>query len=132
MDVVIVCLPLLGAIIAGLFGRVIGDALSQIVTCALMLLAAVLSVVVFFDVAIGGNARTTELFTWINSGDFELSWALRVDTLTAVMLVVVNGVSSMVHVYSVGYMSHDKHRPRFFAYLSLFTSISMKKVKRLR
>lgn len=121
MDVAIVCLPLLGAIIAGLFGRVIGDALSQIVTCALMLITAVLSVIVFFDVAIGGNARTTELFTWINSGDFELSWALRVDTLTAVMLVVVNGVSSMVHVYSVGYMSHDKHRPRFFAYLSLFT-----------
>ncbi|WP_282608194.1 NADH-quinone oxidoreductase subunit L [Pelagibius sp. Alg239-R121] len=121
MDVVIVGLPLAGAIIAGLFGRTIGDRASQIVTCAFMLLAAGLSVAVFFDVAIGGNARTTELFTWINSGDFELSWALRVDTLTAVMLIVVNGVSSMVHVYSVGYMSHDKHRPRFFAYLSLFT-----------
>jgi len=121
MDGLIVGLPLAGAIIAGLFGRAIGDRASQIVTCAFMLVAAALSVVVFFDVAIGGNARTTELFTWIDSGDFELSWALRVDTLTAVMLIVVNGVSSMVHVYSVGYMSHDKHRPRFFAYLSLFT-----------
>ena len=121
MDVLIVGLPLAGAIIAGLFGRAIGAAASQVVTCLFMVVAAVLSVVVFFDVAIGGNARTTELFTWIDSGDFELSWALRVDTLTAVMLVVVNGVSSMVHIYSVGYMSHDKHRPRFFAYLSLFT-----------
>ena len=121
MDALIVALPLIGAFIVGLFGRRMGDQASMYVTCGLMLIAAVLSIVVFIDVALNGNARTTELFTWIDSGSFELSWALRVDTLTAVMLIVVNVVSSMVHVYSIGYMSHDHHKPRFFAYLSLFT-----------
>src|SRR5690606_13561098 len=75
----------------------------------------------FFDVAVGGNVRVTELFTWFDSGSFEASWSLRVDSLTAVMLVVVTWVSAMVHVYSVGYMHHDKSVPRFMAYLSLFT-----------
>jgi len=121
MDTAIVALPLLGSIIAGLFGRWIGDRGAMFVTCTFLLVSAVLSVFVFVDVALGGNARTTELFTWIDSGDFELSWALKVDTLTAVMLIVVTVVSSMVHVYSVGYMSHDKSKARFFSYLSLFT-----------
>ena len=61
------------------------------------------------------------LFPWINSGDLQVAWSLRVDTLTAVMLVVVNTVSALVHLYSIGYMDEDPHRPRFFAYLSLFT-----------
>ena len=121
MDQLIVLLPLLGAIIAGFFGRFIGDKGAMYVTCGLLLVSAVLSCIVFYDVAFAHNARVTELFTWIDSGSFEVSWALKVDTLTAVMLVVVTGVSSMVHVYSVGYMSHDPHKPRFFAYLSLFT-----------
>jgi len=121
MDTAIVALPLIGSIIAGLFGRWIGDRGAMYVTCTLLLLSAVLSIFVFVDVAFGGNARTTELFTWIDSGDFELSWALKVDTLTAVMLIVVTVVSGMVHVYSVGYMSHDKSKARFFSYLSLFT-----------
>jgi NADH-quinone oxidoreductase subunit L len=67
------------------------------------------------------NDARIALFTWINSGDLQIAWALRVDTLTAVMLVVVNTVSSLVHMYSIGYMDEDPHRPRFFAYLSLFT-----------
>jgi len=121
MDQLIVLLPLLGAIVAGFFGAWIGDRISMLVTCGLLVISAILSGIVFYDVAIAGNARTTELFTWIDSGSFEVSWALRVDTLTAVMLVVVTWVSSMVHIYSVGYMSHDKAKPRFFAYLSLFT-----------
>ncbi len=121
MDAIIVFLPLIGAFIAGFFGRVIGDRGAQIVTCSLMVLAAILSLYVFYDVAILGNARVTELFTWIDSGTFELSWAIRVDTLSAVMLVVVNVCSSMIHIYSIGYMSHDKSIPRFFAYLSIFT-----------
>jgi len=121
MDAAIVLLPLLGALLAGLFGRALGDRGSQMVTCGLLLISMVLSIIVFIDVAIEGNARTTELFTWISSGNFELSWALRVDTLTAVMLVVVTLVSAMVHVYSIGYMSHDTSIPRFFSYLSLFT-----------
>ena len=121
MDQLIVLLPLLGAIIAGFFGRLIGDRASMWLTSGLLLVSAVLSCIVFYDVAFAHNPRTTELFTWIDSGSFEVSWALKVDTLTAVMLVVVTGVSSMVHVYSIGYMSHDAHKPRFFAYLSLFT-----------
>jgi NADH-quinone oxidoreductase subunit L len=121
MEQLIVLLPLLGAIIAGFFGRFIGDRGAMLVTCGLLLVSAVLSCIVFYDVAFAHNARVTELFTWIDSGSFEVSWALKVDTLTAVMLVVVTGVSSMVHVYSVGYMSHDHYKPRFFAYLSLFT-----------
>ena len=121
MEVIAVFLPLVGAILAGLFGQRLGDRGAQIANIAPMLLAALLGIIVFFDVAVGGNARTTELFTWIDSGAFELSWAIRMDTLSAVMLAVVTVVSAMVHVYSVGYMEHDPHKPRFFAYLSLFT-----------
>src|SRR5882672_5948756 len=80
-----------------------------------------LSFYVFYDVCYAGNARTTELFTWFDAGTFEASWAIRVDSLTAVMLVVVTVVSAMVHVYSVGYMAHDHSIPRFMSYLSLFT-----------
>ncbi|HLB80129.1 MAG TPA: NADH-quinone oxidoreductase subunit L [Dongiaceae bacterium] len=121
MDAAVVFLPLLGAVIAGLFGRQIGDKGAQAVSCGLMLASAALSVPVLAEVAFSGQPRTTELFTWIDSGAFEASWALRVDQLTAVMMFVVSVVSAMVHVYSIGYMHHDKSIPRFFAYLSLFT-----------
>ncbi len=121
MDVAVVFLPLIGAIIAGLFGRQIGDRGAQLVTCGLLGLSALLSLVVFYDVVIAGNVHVTELFTWIDSGSFELSWALKVDELTAVMLSVVTVVSCMIHIYSIGYMAHDKSIPRFFSYLSLFT-----------
>ena len=121
MDAIIVFLPLAGAVMAGLFGRWLGDRGAQVVTCGPMLLALALSVAVFFEVTGGGATRTTELFTWFDSGSFEASWAIRVDALTAVMLLTVNAVSAMVHVYSIGYMHHDKSIPRFMAYLSLFT-----------
>jgi NADH-quinone oxidoreductase subunit L len=121
IDVVIVFLPLIGALIAGFFGKTLGNRGAQFVTCSLLVASALLSVLVFFDVGLHGNARTTELFTWFDSGSFELSWALRVDTLTAVMFIVVTIVSAIVHVYSVGYMAEDKSIPRFMAYLSLFT-----------
>ncbi|MBT4486494.1 MAG: NADH-quinone oxidoreductase subunit L, partial [Rhodospirillaceae bacterium] len=75
----------------------------------------------FWQVALGGQPVKVEVASWIVSGTFDVSWSLRIDQLTAVMLVVVNGVSALVHVYSVGYMSHDPHKPRFMAYLSLFT-----------
>ena len=120
MSTAIVFLPLIGAIIAGLFGRLIGARASELVTCGLMVSAAVLSGAVFADVLFNGP-QTVQVLDWIKSGSFEANWTLRVDMLTAVMFVVVNGVSSLVHIYSVGYMSHDAHRPRFFAYLSLFT-----------
>jgi NADH-quinone oxidoreductase subunit L len=114
-------LPLIGGIIAGVFGTRMGDRPAQLVTVIPMLLAAVISCYLLWDVGLHGNEQTIRLFTWIDSGTLELSWALRFDTLTAVMVFVVNVVSSMVHVYSIGYMSHDAHKPRFMAYLSLFT-----------
>ena len=117
----IVFLPLLGFLIAGLFGRVIGHRGSEIVTTSLLMLAALLSWIAFFDVAFGGYTGKVHILRWIDSGALEVDWMIRVDTLTAVMLVVVNTVSSLVHLYSIGYMSHDPHRSRFFAYLSLFT-----------
>ena len=114
-------LPLIGAIIAGFFGRIIGDRGAQIVTCICLLTSAVLAVPIFYQVAILGQARDIQVLQWISSGALEASWALRFDTLSAVMLCVVTWVSSAVHVYSVGYMSHDKSIPRFMSYLSLFT-----------
>jgi NADH-quinone oxidoreductase subunit L len=116
-----VFLPLLGAIIAGFFGRGLGDRGAQLVTCGAMALAAVCGVVLFLDVAYGGNARTVVLATWVDSGSFEANWALRYDTLSAVMVGMVTFISTLIHVYSVGYMSHDRTVPRFMAYLSLFT-----------
>ena len=121
MELAAVFPPLLGSIIAGLFGRLIGDRASQLVTCAGVLVSAVASVFLFNDVALEGHVRVVELFTWIKSGSFVAPWAVRIDTLTAVMLIVVTVVSSCVHIYSIGYMAHDPHKPRFQAYLSLFT-----------
>ncbi len=118
----IVFLPLLGALIAGFFGRVIGARPAEIVTTSLMGAAAVLSWIAFIQIGLGGaEPQKIELLTWIVSGAFEVSWTLRVDAMTVVMLVVVNTVSSLVHLYSIGYMAEDPHRSRFFAYLSLFT-----------
>jgi len=121
MEVLAIFLPLLGAFIAGFFGRWIGDRGAQIVTCAGLIASALISVALFADIALGGNPRTVELFTWMDSGALEVSWSLRMDQLTAVMLIVVTVVSSCVHVYSIGYMSHDHSIPRFMSYLSLFT-----------
>lgn len=121
MEALAVLLPLAAAFVAGLFGRFIGDRGAQIVTCGAVVAAAVLSVLLFIDVGLHGNPRTVALFPWFASGSFEVAWSLRVDTLTAVMLCVVNIVSALVHIYSVGYMAHDHHKPRFMAYLSLFT-----------
>jgi NADH-quinone oxidoreductase subunit L len=117
----IVFLPLLGAFIAGLFGRVIGARGSELVTTVLLFVSAALSCTAFYQVALLGHSTITQIMPWITSGDFHVNWAIRVDTLTAVMLVVVTGVSSLVHLYSIGYMHEDPSRPRFFAYLSLFT-----------
>ncbi len=117
----IVFLPLLASIIAGFFGRLMGDRAAQLVTCIAVSLSAVLSVIVFVEVGLGGQPVTVELFTWIDSELLRVSWALRFDQLTAVMLLTVTGVSALVHWYSIGYMAGDPGIPRFFAYLSLFT-----------
>ena len=116
-----VFLPLIGAIIAGLFGRLIGDKAAAWVCSGALLLSALLAVPMFIEVAVLDNPRDVELLTWIDSGTFEVSWALRFDALSAVMVLVVSFVSAMIHVYSIGYMAADKSVPRFFSYLSLFT-----------
>ncbi|MCF8468052.1 MAG: NADH-quinone oxidoreductase subunit L [Sneathiella sp.] len=121
MYVLIVFLPLLAALVTGLFGRAMGDRGSQVVTCAAVIIGAILSWVALYQIAFLHTTEIVDLFTWIDSGDFDVTWALRIDSLTAVMLVVVNTVSAVVHVYSVGYMAHDPDKPRFMAYLSLFT-----------
>ena len=121
MYTTLVFLPLIGFLIAGLLGNRIGVKASQYVTSGLLVTSAVLSIVTFFDVAIGGNPVHITVAEWVTSGALKFNWSIMIDTLTAVMLVVVTGVSSLVHIYSVGYMSHDPHNPRFFAYLSLFT-----------
>jgi NADH-quinone oxidoreductase subunit L len=117
----IVLLPLAGALIAGLFGRLMGPRPAEIVTTAFLITAALLSWIVFVRVGFDGETARVPLFRWVTSGELDTAWALRIDTLTAVMLVVVTTVSALVHLYSIGYMHEDDSRPRFFAYLSLFT-----------
>ncbi|BCG72728.1 NADH:ubiquinone oxidoreductase subunit L [Mesorhizobium sp. 113-1-2] len=118
----IVFLPLLGFLIVGLFGTSLGAKASEYITSGFLVFSAVLSWVAFFSVGFGhGEVFTVPVLHWIQSGGLDVSWALRIDTLTVVMLVVVNTVSALVHIYSIGYMHHDPNRPRFFAYLSLFT-----------
>src|SRR6476646_3719829 len=117
----IVFLPAIGALIAGLLGRVLGPRPCEIITTSFVGAAAVLSWVAFWQVGIGGETLRVPVLRWVTSGELDVSWALRIDTLTAVMLVVVNTVSALVHLYSIGYMADDDSRPRFFAYLSMFT-----------
>ncbi|KQW22905.1 NADH:ubiquinone oxidoreductase subunit L [Afipia sp. Root123D2] len=98
-----------------------GSRTAEVITTALLLISAALSWVAFVDVGLMHHDVRVQLFSWISSGDLKVNWTLRVDTLTAVMLVVVTTVSSLVHMYSIGYMHEDPNRPRFMAYLSLFT-----------
>ena len=106
----IVFLPILGALIAGFLGRAIGPRPSEIVTSTCLVVAAALSWFVFWKVGLGHETvKTVRLLQWVNSGDLDVSWAIRVDPLTAVMLVVVNTVSALVHVYSIGYMTTNRN-----------------------
>lgn len=121
MELLAVFLPLCAFVIAGLFGKQLGHKGCQLVTCSAVIVAAFASIALFLKVGMGGESYTTTIMPWIVSGDFNVSWALRIDTMSVVMMCVVNIVSACVHVYSVGYMSHDNARGRFMAYLSLFT-----------
>ncbi len=123
---IIVFAPLLGAIIAGLLGTRFGkqflnEKLSMSLTTGLLFLSAVLSWVALFKVGFGHEEAQIDILRWMDVGDMKANWAFKIDTLTAVMLVVVNSVSALVHLYSWGYMEDDDYKPRFFAYLSLFT-----------
>src|ERR1700736_401533 len=114
-------MTLIAAVIAGFFGRVIGDRGAQLVTCGALLLSAVLGLFLFRDILAAEEVRVIPLATWIVAGGVDVNWSLRLDTLSGVMIAVVTVVSSMVHVYSIGYMAEDPSIPRFMAYLSLFT-----------
>ena len=129
-ETIAVFLPLASACIAGMLafarpddekkqGRI--DTAAQWVTCGAMVLSAVFAGIVFSDVVLGQNPRTVELFTWIDSGAMEVSWAIKMDTLSSVMLFMVTTVAAVIHIYSIGYMHHDPGIPRFMAYLCLFT-----------
>jgi NADH-quinone oxidoreductase subunit L len=98
-----------------------GSRLAEVITTGLLIVSALLSWFAFVYVGFQGNSARIAVLTFINSGDLKVDWALRIDSLTAVMLVVVTTISALVHLYSIGYMADDPHRPRFFAYLSLFT-----------
>jgi NADH-quinone oxidoreductase subunit L len=118
----IVFLPLLAAIVAGLFGRWIGQVPAKALTTGSLFIGAALSWPIFIGYLTGAaHEQVIPVLSWINSGSLHVSWELRVDALTAVMLVVVTTVSSLVHLYSWGYMAEDPSQPRFFAYLSLFS-----------
>ncbi len=119
---IIVFAPLLAAIIGGLGNRALGNTIVKTITTGSLVVAAGLSWQIFLGFLSGANtAEVVTVLQWVRSGGLEFDWALRVDTLTAVMLVVINTVSALVHLYSWGYMEEDPDQPRFFAYLSLFT-----------
>jgi NADH-quinone oxidoreductase subunit L len=121
MEILILFLPLVASIIAGFFGKYIGDRNSEFVTSGLVSISAFLSIFVLYQVIVNQYEENIVIATWINSGSLDVNWSMLIDPLSAVMLVVVTSVSSLVHIYSIGYMSHDPHKPRFMAYLSLFT-----------
>ena len=121
MEISIIALPLIASIISGFFGKYIGDRNSEILTSFLVSISAVLSLIVFYEVIVNQYEENIVIASWINSGSLDVNWSMKIDSLSAVMLVVVTLVSALVHIYSIGYMSHDPHKPRFMAFLSLFT-----------
>ena len=121
MELALLFLPLTSFIISGFFGKYIGDRLSEIITSLFVSISAVLALIIFYEVITEGYTNNVVIASWIHSGSLNVNWSIKVDAVSAVMLVVVTLISSLVHIYSIGYMSHDAHKPRFMAYLSLFT-----------
>jgi NADH-ubiquinone oxidoreductase chain 5 len=121
MYLAIITLPLLGSIVAGLFGRKVGVSGAQLITCLCVISTTLLAIVAFFEVGLNNIPVSINLFRWIDSESLNILWGFQFDSLTVSMLIPVLIVSSLVHVYSIGYMSHDPHNQRFFSYLSLFT-----------
>ncbi len=120
MEYAVIFLPLLGTII-GYLSKYFGDIASQLLTTLTVCIAAILSLVIFYDGLVSDNYGNYIIFEWIKSGDFQINWSINIDPLSSIMLVVVTLVSALVHIYSIGYMSHDPFKPRFMSYLSLFT-----------
>jgi len=117
----IVLLPLLGSIVSGFFGRKIGTQGAHVVSCTSILITTFLAIIAFFEVGFNNNSVSIYLFKWLTSESFNIAWSFQFDSLTVSMLIPVLIISSLVHIYSIGYMSSDPHNPRFFSYLSLFT-----------
>jgi NADH-quinone oxidoreductase subunit L len=120
-EYLIIFLPLVAAIISGLFGKSLGSRNSEILNSLFVSISSIFSFLIFYKVFNDGYTNNLEILTWINSGSFNVNWSIKIDALSSVMLVVVTLVSSIVHIYSIGYMSHDPHKQRFMSYLSLFT-----------
>ena len=111
MEILIIALPLIASIISGFFGKLIGDRNSEIVTSLMVTVSAILSFLVFYEVITNQYEDNIVIATWINSGSLNVNWSMKIDSLSSVMLVVVTSISSLVHIYSIGYMSHDPHKP---------------------
>ena len=120
MEYAVIFLPLLGTII-GYLSKYFGDIASQLLTTLSVCIAAILSLAIFYNGLVHDNYGNYIIFEWIKSGDFQINWSINIDPLSSIMLVVVTLVSALVHIYSIGYMSHDPFKPRFMSYLSLFT-----------
>lgn len=121
MYLTLIILPLLGSIASGLFGRKIGVSGSQLITTSLVVITTILAIFAYLEVGLNSIPVSIQLFRWIDSESLIVYWGFQFDSLTTSMLIPVLIVSSLVHVYSIGYMSHDPHNQRFFSYLSLFT-----------
>jgi hypothetical protein len=121
MYLAIITLPLLGSIVSGFFGRKVGVSGAQLITCTSVIVTTLLAIVAFFEVGLNNIPVSISLFRWIDSESLNVLWGFHFDSLTVSMLIPVLIVSSLVHIYSIGYMSHDPHNQRFFSYLSLFT-----------
>jgi NADH-ubiquinone oxidoreductase chain 5 len=121
MYLAIIVLPLLGSIVAGFFGRKVGVTGAQLITCLCIITTTLFAIIVFFEVGLNKIPVSINLFRWIDSESLNVLWGFHFDSLTVSMLIPVLIVSSLVHIYSIGYMSHDPHNQRFFSYLSLFT-----------
>ena len=121
IEYLIIFLPLLGSVISGFFGKLLGSRNSEIITSLFVSISAVLSFIIFYKILNQDYINNLNILTWINSGTLNVSWSIHIDALSSLMLVVVTLVSSLVHIYSIGYMSNDPHKQRFMSYLSLFT-----------
>jgi NADH-ubiquinone oxidoreductase chain 5 len=121
MYLAIIILPLLGSIISGFFGRTVGITGAQFITCCSIFITTLLAILAFLEVGLNNTPVSIHVFRWIDSESLNISWGFNFDSLTVSMLIPVLIVSLLVHVYSIGYMSHDPHNQRFFSYLSLFT-----------
>jgi NADH-ubiquinone oxidoreductase chain 5 len=121
MYLALIVLPLLGSIVSGFFGRKVGVSGSHIITCLSVIITCSLATVLFYEVGLNSIPVSISVFRWLDSESLNILWAFNFDSLTVSMLIPVLIVSSLVHVYSIGYMSHDPHNQRFFSYLSLFT-----------